>query len=263
MHADFHPLRSKSVTASNPLDCGETNINQIMENYVAVWNESDPGERRRRIRSVWAEDGRTCYRWSDAHGYEEIERRVTGSWEKWLRDGKYIFKPQKVACHHDVVRFNFVMATVPEGRIQAQGLSFLTLDANGHIRSDVQFNPTATEAEDIAERYLAVLNEQDTIVRRNRVIELWAPDATYITAGSVRYGHTDVLIGLREFHDRSATPELPFVSAKQSHGHHNFVTFKWLTRDKRAGSPAFQWSSLILLDESGRIRTACQFQESS
>ena len=263
MHADGHRLRSKSVTVLNPLTYGEMNINEIIEEYVAVWNESDPGERRRRIRSVWAEGGRTCYRLSDAHGYEEIERRVTGSWEKWLRDGKYIFKPEKAACHHDVVRFNFVMVTVPEGRIQGQGLSFLTLDANGHIRADVQFNPTATEAEDFAERYLAVLNEQDAIARRKRVIELWAPDATYITAESVRYGHTDLVIGLREFYDSHATPEFPFVSAKQSHAHHNFVTFRWQAKNKRAGSPAFEWSSLALLDESGRIRTACQFQESS
>lgn len=60
MHADGHRLRSKSVTVLNPLTYGEMNINEIIEEYVAVWNESDPRERRRRIRSVWAEDGRTC-----------------------------------------------------------------------------------------------------------------------------------------------------------------------------------------------------------
>jgi hypothetical protein len=57
--------------------------------YVAVSNEADVDERRRRIRGAWAPDGTTCYRLLDAHGYEAIEARVAGCWDKWLREGKY------------------------------------------------------------------------------------------------------------------------------------------------------------------------------
>ena len=62
-------------------------LDTIIENYIAVWNEADPQRRRERIRSVWAEHGVTCYRLLDARGYEAIESRVVGSWDKWLRDG--------------------------------------------------------------------------------------------------------------------------------------------------------------------------------
>src|SRR5580693_8085708 len=73
-------------------------INEIVARYVAVWNEADAEERRRRIRAIWVPDGTTCYRLLDAQGYEAIEARVTGSWDKWLSEGKYIFRPQNAVC---------------------------------------------------------------------------------------------------------------------------------------------------------------------
>jgi hypothetical protein len=51
----------------------------LIDCYVAVWNEPDRDQRRRRIESVWARGGTTCYRLLDARGYEAIEARVAGS----------------------------------------------------------------------------------------------------------------------------------------------------------------------------------------
>jgi len=121
----------------------------IVNRYVSVWNEPDACERRRRIRSLWAADGTTCHRPLDAHGYEAIEARVTAFWGKWLRDGKYIFRPKPdVVCHHGVVKVNWEMVTVPDGKLQATGLSFLALNSREQIQHDYQFNPTATDAEE-------------------------------------------------------------------------------------------------------------------
>ncbi len=41
-------------------------IIKIVNDYVAVWNEADAAQRRRRIRSVWLPDGTTCFRVLDA-----------------------------------------------------------------------------------------------------------------------------------------------------------------------------------------------------
>lgn len=87
----------------------------IVESYVAVWNEADPDERRRRICSVWSPNGSTCYRPLDAHGYDAIEERVRSSWDKWLSEGKYTIRPKRAAAHHDAIKLDFVMVTVPEG----------------------------------------------------------------------------------------------------------------------------------------------------
>src|ERR1700688_4329275 len=53
---------------------------ELVERYVAVWNEADPAVRRDRIRSLWAPDGTTCHRLLEARGHAAIEARVTGSW---------------------------------------------------------------------------------------------------------------------------------------------------------------------------------------
>ena len=162
-----------------------TNISDLVANYVAVWNEPDVDVRRRRIRSVWAPDGNTCYRLLDAHGYDEIEARVAGSWDKWLREGKYIFQPKSTVYHHSAVKLEFIMVTVPDGHVEANGLSFLILDPDGRIKHDFQFNPTANEASDLVDRFLAMWNEPDPIVRRRQIAELWAGDGLLIRDTSV------------------------------------------------------------------------------
>jgi hypothetical protein len=253
---------SNSRATSNPVSALENvSLADLIDNYVAVWNEPDPSGRRRRIESVWAKDGITCYERSLARGYEEIEKRVTGSWEKWLKDGKHIFKPAKIARHHDIVRFEFVMASVPDDRVEDRGLCLLIFDGNGRIHSDLQFNPTTNEAGKFADRYLALLNEEDENVQRNRLIELWAPDATYVGQQSVKYGHTDLLASVRERQRTNAKAGLAFASGNASDAHHNFVTFRWRIENRPSGVLAGSGSELVILDESGRIRIDYQFEE--
>ncbi|MGO9452191.1 MAG: hypothetical protein ACLQDV_14280 [Candidatus Binataceae bacterium] len=120
-----------------------TNVMELVDRYVAVWNESNAEERRRRIRSVWAPDGTTCYRLLDAHGYEAIEERVAGSWDRSLRDGKYTFRPKPdFVCHHHVVRLNFEMVTIPDGetwrRAGSPSLFWIQTAASGTITNSTQ-----------------------------------------------------------------------------------------------------------------------------
>src|SRR5260370_5782199 len=88
-------------------------IASIVDSYVAVWNEGAPATRRQRIREVWALDGTTCYRLMDARGYDAIEQRVVGSWEKWLSEGKHVFRPKSFAVHHNIIKLDFVMSGGP------------------------------------------------------------------------------------------------------------------------------------------------------
>lgn len=253
---------SKSRATSDPVSALENvSLADLIDNYVAVWNESDLSRRRTRIESVWAKDGITCYGGSLARGYEEIEKRVRGSWERWLSEGKYTFKPAKFARHHDIVRFEFVMVSVPDDKVVDRGLCLLVFDGNGRIHSDMQFSPTVDRAAEFTHRYLAVLNEEDENVQRNRLIELWAPDATYVGQQSVKYGHTDILAGVRERQRVNAKAGLAFASGNASQAHHNFVTFRWRIENRHSGALAGSGSELVILDESGRIRIDYQFEE--
>src|SRR5580698_10404982 len=97
---------------------------QLVDDYVAVWNEGDRERRRERIRLVLAPDGRTCYRLADSHGYEAIEERVIGSWSRWLSEGKYLFRPAQWFSHHDAIHLRFELIRVEDGAVEARGLSF-------------------------------------------------------------------------------------------------------------------------------------------
>src|SRR5215469_10485236 len=148
-------------------------IGSIVDNYVAVWNEGDPAKRRLRIREVWAADGTTCYRLMDARGYDAIERRVVGSWEKWLGEGKHVFRPKSFDAHHNIIKLEFIMVSLPGEDVEANGLCFLLLDQDGRIEHDYQFNPSANNAGQLAERYIALLNEDNPTARRSQINELW------------------------------------------------------------------------------------------
>lgn len=233
------------------------NVTDVVKNYVAVWNEPDADERRGRIRATWAPDGTTCYRLLDARGHEAIEARVTGSWDKWLREGKYVFQPASVVCHHDVVKFDWVMVSVPGGEVEARGLSFLLLDTDGRIKHDYQFNPTANEVSELVQRYVAIRNESDAQVRRRQIAELWAPDGSHISEASVRNGHGAIDA---EFHGYVAKG-LVFSSPNMSQTHHHVAWLAWRMQTQGSGENGAVGSNLLVLDDRGQIRLDVQFRE--
>jgi hypothetical protein len=237
------------------------NATELVERYVAVWNEANAGARRQRIEALWAPDGATCHRLLDSRGWSAIESRVTGSWEKWLRDGKYIFRANSAVGHHDAVKFDWVMVTVPEGKVEAAGLSFLLFDADGHLRADYQFNPALDEARAFAERYLALWNEPDADERRRRIAELWTPDGAHVSTRGVRIGHGAIEDEAATMHAAAIASGFVFAAGARSQAHHSVVSFAWQQREKACGRTVAAGADLLILDRSGRIRFDYQFEE--
>jgi hypothetical protein len=236
------------------------NVDKVVENYVAVWNESDADERRRKIRAVWAADGSTCFRLLDAHGYEEIEGRVRSSWEKWGQEGKYAFRPKFTSSHHNVVKFDFAAVAVSEGdRVEGNGLSFLILDSDGRIQDDFQFNPTANDANELAGLYVATLNETDPQIRRQRIMTLWAPDGTFMSERSVRKGYEEIEAETTEVHEAAAAKGLVFLPGDRFQQHHNVARLSWELRATDSATVAAAGSDLLVLDDRGRILFDYQF----
>lgn len=46
---------------------------ELTDRFVAVWNETDPKQRRRRIRGLWNEDGVECTKQRESQGYAARE----------------------------------------------------------------------------------------------------------------------------------------------------------------------------------------------
>lgn len=114
---------------------------ELADRYVAVWNDTDAQRRREQITQLWTPQGEHYVRTLRAAGYEELERRVTGSHEKNVRDAGYRFRRAgAVQPLHDSVMFHWEMYRPGrEDVVEALGLQFLRLAPDGRIACDHQF----------------------------------------------------------------------------------------------------------------------------
>ena len=118
-----------------------SDVNDLVERYVAVWNEPDPERRRRAISGLWTEDGAHFTPSLEARGYAALEARVTGAHDKWVRTGGFVFRPTpRIDGHHGTVRFGWEMIPAGGGDVAAAGSDFLILGDDGRIRVDYQFS---------------------------------------------------------------------------------------------------------------------------
>ncbi len=117
-----------------------TNAQQLADRYAAVWNESDNSARRATIASLFAPDGAHYVNTREARGHAALEDRVTGAYEKNVRDAGHFFRPQRNAQSlRGVVTFNWEMIEPSTGEVLAVGLEFLQVGDDGRITCDHQF----------------------------------------------------------------------------------------------------------------------------
>ena len=69
-----------------------TKVTALVDRYVAVWNEPDAALRRESIAALWAEDGAHFTLSLEARGYQALEARVAGAYEKWVKTEGFVFK---------------------------------------------------------------------------------------------------------------------------------------------------------------------------
>lgn len=113
---------------------------QLADDYAALWNERDAAARRQAIARLWRPDGTHFVRTLEARGHEALEKRVTGSHDKNVRDGACLFRSVRNAQHTaGMVTFNWEMIRTGSQEVAAVGLEFLELDPEGRIRADYQF----------------------------------------------------------------------------------------------------------------------------
>ncbi|HEY8289799.1 MAG TPA: hypothetical protein VIG49_11055 [Acetobacteraceae bacterium] len=112
----------------------------LADRYVAIWNETDPERRRSAIATLWTTDGEHYVGVREARGYDALEQRIIGSYEKNVRDNGYRFRAVKDArALHDVVTFHWEMLQADSQEVIATGLEFLLVDGQDRIRVDYQF----------------------------------------------------------------------------------------------------------------------------
>lgn len=117
----------------NPLD-------DFIERYVDLWNEPDGRVRRQRIEELWAVDGSNATPSLEAVGFDQIEARVTLSYENYVGTGVHRFRLARPAtAHHGAVVVPWEMVVADGGTVASVGLEVLMLDGTSKIVSDHQF----------------------------------------------------------------------------------------------------------------------------
>jgi hypothetical protein len=143
--------------AQHFVDISSRRAAELAEKYVALWNEPDPGRRRRTIAELWKEDGQHFLQPPheiraiaarpglattailEARGHAEIEARATSAYEHWVGTEGLTFRGRDDAERlGDVVKFHWE-AVAKDGEVVAVGLLFLVLAADGRIERDYTF----------------------------------------------------------------------------------------------------------------------------
>jgi hypothetical protein len=116
-----------------------SNYNQLVDRYIACWNERDPQIRRKLIDEIWAEDGTYFNRLFVCQGRDMVEAAIATAHEEYFAKG-FSFKSQNDAYgHHGGVKFGWVMVTTATGEVDTFGHEFIILNDDGQIAIDYQF----------------------------------------------------------------------------------------------------------------------------
>lgn len=112
----------------------------LADRYAALWNEPDAAKRRAAIEAVWTPEGEHYVRTREVRGYAQLFERVTGSYEKNVRDGGYRFRAVRNAQRlREMLTFNWEMIRPQGEEVVAVGLELLRLDGGDRILVDYQF----------------------------------------------------------------------------------------------------------------------------
>jgi hypothetical protein len=116
-------------------------MQEIIERYIAIWNETDAGRRRKLIDEVWAADGSYTDPLADVRGRDQIDAVVAAAQEQF--PGLEFRLAGPVDANHNQARFTWHLG--PSGASGASGASggeplvvgfdVAVLNGEGQIRS--------------------------------------------------------------------------------------------------------------------------------
>lgn len=113
-----------------------TDVNTLIDGYMAAWNEPDPERRRALVSQTWTEDGTYVDPLMDGAGAESIAAMIGAAQQQY--PGHRFELAAGPDAHHDSVRFSWHL--VPEGGAAvATGIDFGTLAEDGRLRSVTGF----------------------------------------------------------------------------------------------------------------------------
>ena len=108
-------------------------MQEIVEKYLAAWNETDPAKRRALVDEVWAEDGSYTDPLADVRGRAEIDGLIGAVQQQF--PGFVFTLGGTVDAHHGQARFTWHLGPAGAAEAPVVGFDVAVLDGAGQIGS--------------------------------------------------------------------------------------------------------------------------------
>lgn len=112
-----------------------SDLQQLAERCIAIWNETDQPARRKLIDEVWAEDGSYTDPLVDVRGREALDATIGAVQAQFPG---FVFTLGPVDAHHHIARFTWLLGPAGE-EAPVVGFDVLTTDGEGRIASVLGF----------------------------------------------------------------------------------------------------------------------------
>ena len=121
-----------------------TSINDAVANYIAAWNETDPGRRRALVASAWAEDGGYLDAHREGAGHDAIDAMIGATQDRFAG---YRFRlASGIEAHNNRLRFSWQAGGTQEAPLFFAGTDYAELAPDGRFRMVTGFTDAAPNA---------------------------------------------------------------------------------------------------------------------
>lgn len=118
-----------------------SNINETVVGYIAAWNERDARRRRDLVAKIWADGGS----YIDAHrhgvGHDAIDAMLGKAQDQF--PGYRLQLVSGIEAHNEFARFSWAAGGTAGAPLYLGGTDFLTLAADGRIKTVAGFTDAA------------------------------------------------------------------------------------------------------------------------
>jgi hypothetical protein len=111
-------------------------IAQIVDTYLAMWNEEDAATRAAHIEQAWTTDARYRDPLLEADGHAGLDEMVTTVHGHY--PGQRFRRISGIDVHHDAARFGWELVA-PDGTVTVAGIDFAQLAEDGRLRAITGF----------------------------------------------------------------------------------------------------------------------------
>jgi len=108
----------------------------VVDTYLEMWNEMDPGRRAEQIERAWTSDGSYVDPLLEASGHAALSQMVDGVHAQF--PGHRFRRQSGIDNHHDRVRFAWDLVA-PDGAVTVAGVDVGVLDDDGRLASIMGF----------------------------------------------------------------------------------------------------------------------------